>query len=54
MLLALLASTDLYHPSGPGSHAPWDVLVVALVLIGFVALVAGLATIGRRPPERED
>ncbi len=55
MLLALLATVNLYAP--PAAHhdnTPWDVLIVAAISIGFVLVIAGMASVGRRPPERQD
>jgi len=54
MLLALLTAVNLYSPSAGHTNAPEAVAIVAAVIVGFVLVVAGLASVGRRPRQRED
>ncbi|MST32849.1 hypothetical protein GHK86_08970 [Acidimicrobiaceae bacterium USS-CC1] len=55
MLLALLTAVNLYSPAAANdSHAAEATAIVAAIMIGFVLVVAGMASVGRRPRQRED
>jgi hypothetical protein len=56
MTTASLASTvNLYSPvAAHHNSSAISTLVVAVIIIGFVLLVAGAASFGRRAPQGED
>jgi hypothetical protein len=53
--MALLAHVNLYSPpAATHNNSAESVAIVAAIMVGFVLVVAALASWGRRPPERMD